>query len=174
MERSDKHIDTGEMIVKRVSVPVGLEELMEGLAKEVLLKKPEDIYLFAAKYFSKLLLLRDKGSYKGTIIFSFLITFCLHFVNLQLKQSGAPKPLQNKIDDGRTRNSSPKTQLSHCHVKLVLELKQTRGIQVLEFLNQGKIPKINLQDRKTIWINHLRNRNYQWKESRNICTIKVA
>lgn len=65
LENPDKNIDAGEMIVKRVSVPVGLEELMEGLAKEVLLNKPEDIYLFAAKYFSKLLLLRDKGNYKG-------------------------------------------------------------------------------------------------------------
>lgn len=57
--------ETGEMIVKRVSVPIGLEELMEGLTKEVLLKKPDDIYLFAAEYFSRLLLLRDKGSYRG-------------------------------------------------------------------------------------------------------------
>lgn len=65
MDKSEKEIDTGEMIVKRVSVPIGLEELMEGLAKEVLLKKPDDIYVFAAKYFSKLLLLRDKGNYKG-------------------------------------------------------------------------------------------------------------
>ncbi|XP_018568080.1 uncharacterized protein LOC108908509 [Anoplophora glabripennis] len=56
--------ETGEMIVKRVSVPIGLEELMEGLTKEVLLKKPDDIYLFAADYFSRLLILRDKGAYK--------------------------------------------------------------------------------------------------------------
>lgn len=67
MERPEKDDDTGEMIVKRVSVPVGLEELMEGLAKEVLLKKPDDIYIFAAKYFSKLLLIRDKGNYKGNM-----------------------------------------------------------------------------------------------------------
>lgn len=69
MDNPEKEIDTGEMIVKRVSVPIGLEELMEGLAKEVLLKKPEDIYIFAAKYFSKLLLLRDKGSYKGNSLY---------------------------------------------------------------------------------------------------------
>nr|CAH7737424.1 unnamed protein product [Callosobruchus chinensis] len=56
--------ETSEMIVKRVSVPIGLEELMEGLSKEVLLKKPDDLYEFAARYFSKLLLLRDKTNYK--------------------------------------------------------------------------------------------------------------
>ncbi|XP_056634379.1 protein PF3D7_1417600-like [Diorhabda sublineata] len=53
--------ETGEMIVKRVSVPLGLEELMEGLVKEVLLKKPDDIYLFAARYFTHLLSIRDKS-----------------------------------------------------------------------------------------------------------------
>ncbi|XP_057665492.1 putative uncharacterized protein DDB_G0282133 isoform X2 [Diorhabda carinulata] len=53
--------ETGEMIVKRVSVPLGLEELMEGLVKEVLLKKPDDIYLFAARYFAHLLSIRDKS-----------------------------------------------------------------------------------------------------------------
>ncbi|CAH1102159.1 unnamed protein product [Psylliodes chrysocephalus] len=52
--------ETGEMIVKRVSVPIGLEELMEGLVKEVLLKKPDDIYQFAAKYFAHLLTIREK------------------------------------------------------------------------------------------------------------------
>lgn len=57
--------ETGEMIVKRVSVPLGLEELMEGLAKEVILKKPKDIYIFAAEYFSRLLQLRDSGLYRG-------------------------------------------------------------------------------------------------------------
>nr|XP_023021013.1 uncharacterized protein LOC111509486 [Leptinotarsa decemlineata] len=60
--------ETGEMIVKRVSVPIGLEEMMEGLVKEVLLKKPDDIYFFAAKYFARLLLLRDKGQNKVTTI----------------------------------------------------------------------------------------------------------
>ncbi|XP_044746260.1 putative uncharacterized protein DDB_G0282133 isoform X2 [Coccinella septempunctata] len=59
--------ETGEMIVKRVSVPLGLEELMEGLAKEVILKKPKDIYIFAADYFSRLLQLRDSGLYRGNV-----------------------------------------------------------------------------------------------------------
>ncbi|CAH1188208.1 unnamed protein product [Phyllotreta striolata] len=58
MEKMDT--ETGEMIVKRVSVPIGLEELMEGLVKEVLLKKPDDIYLFAARYFANLLTIRDR------------------------------------------------------------------------------------------------------------------
>ncbi|XP_050295007.1 titin-like isoform X2 [Anthonomus grandis grandis] len=48
------------MIVKRVSVPIGLEELMEGLTKEVLLKKPKDLYMFASEYFSRLVHLREQ------------------------------------------------------------------------------------------------------------------
>ncbi|KAL3286836.1 hypothetical protein HHI36_001326 [Cryptolaemus montrouzieri] len=59
--------ETGEMIVKRVSVPLGLEELMEGLAKEVILKKPRDLYIFASEYFTRLLHLRDSGQYRGNI-----------------------------------------------------------------------------------------------------------
>lgn len=57
--------ENGEMIVKRVSVPVGLEELMEGLTKEVLLKKPKDIYVFASEYFARLLSMRERGNYEG-------------------------------------------------------------------------------------------------------------
>lgn len=57
------------MIVKRVSVPVGLEELMSGLTKEVLLKKPKDLYIFAAEYFSQLLTMRQKGGYKSNLNF---------------------------------------------------------------------------------------------------------
>lgn len=58
-----------DMIVKRVSVPVGLEELMEGLTKEVLLKKPKDLYLFASEYFSRLIILRQRNSnHKGLFL----------------------------------------------------------------------------------------------------------
>lgn len=54
------------MVVKRLSVPIGLEELMENLTKEVLLKKPKDIYTFASEYFAHLLTLREQGkSNKG-------------------------------------------------------------------------------------------------------------
>lgn len=54
------------MVVKRLSVPVGLEELMENLTKEVLLKKPKDIYTFASDYFAHLLALREQNkTHKG-------------------------------------------------------------------------------------------------------------
>ncbi|KAH1001297.1 hypothetical protein HUJ04_013528 [Dendroctonus ponderosae] len=54
------------MIVKRVSVPVGLEELMEGLTKAVLLQKPKDLYVFASEYFSRLIVLRQQTSNQKT------------------------------------------------------------------------------------------------------------
>lgn len=48
------------MVVKSLSVPPGLEALMEGLTKEVLKKQPQDICLFASEYFAKLTRLREK------------------------------------------------------------------------------------------------------------------
>lgn len=57
-----------DMVVKSLSVPIGLEELMEGLTREVLLKRPADVYAFASEYFSKLLGMREKGCYKGKSI----------------------------------------------------------------------------------------------------------
>lgn len=62
-----------EIVVKSLSVPIGLEELMEGLTKEVLLKRPTDIYGFASEYFSKLLGMREKGCYKGKNISNTLL-----------------------------------------------------------------------------------------------------
>lgn len=54
-----------DMVVKRLSVPMGLEELMESLTKEVLRRKPADIYAFASQHFAQLLEIRDQGNYKG-------------------------------------------------------------------------------------------------------------
>lgn len=54
-----------DMVVKRLSVPIGLEELMESLTKEVLRQKPADIYAFASEHFSQLLEIRDQGNGKG-------------------------------------------------------------------------------------------------------------
>ncbi|KAF5303610.1 hypothetical protein FQA39_LY09857 [Lamprigera yunnana] len=50
------------VVIKRLSVPIGLEELMSGLAKEVLLKKPQDVYIFASEHFARLLALRDNSA----------------------------------------------------------------------------------------------------------------
>ncbi|CAH1126612.1 unnamed protein product [Ceutorhynchus assimilis] len=61
-----KDTDNLGMIVKRVSVPIGLEELMEGLTKEVLLKKPKDLYIFASEYFSHLVNIRDQTTDRKT------------------------------------------------------------------------------------------------------------
>lgn len=52
-------------VVKRLSVPLGLEELMSSLTKEVLRTKPKDIYNFASEHFAQLLALRDSGGYQS-------------------------------------------------------------------------------------------------------------
>lgn len=60
-----------EMVVKRLSVPLGLEELMESLSKEVLRKKPDDIYAFASEHFAQLLAIRDQGIYRSKYLNNF-------------------------------------------------------------------------------------------------------
>lgn len=52
------------MVVKSLSVPPGLEALMEGLTREVLKYQPKDIYLFAAAHFDKLLKIRESSGRK--------------------------------------------------------------------------------------------------------------
>jgi len=43
----------------RLRIPHGFQGLLEGMAKEVLLKQPADIYAFSAAYFEELLMKRD-------------------------------------------------------------------------------------------------------------------
>ena len=45
----------------RLSLPGGLEDTLEGLAREVLRNKPKNIYEFAADYFEELLRKRNEG-----------------------------------------------------------------------------------------------------------------
>lgn len=47
----------------RLTLPDGLEEALEGLAREVLRHKPENIHEFAAEHFEQLL---KKRGYVGT------------------------------------------------------------------------------------------------------------
>ncbi|CAH0551868.1 unnamed protein product [Brassicogethes aeneus] len=90
-----------DMIVKRVSVPMGLEELMEGLSKEVLLKKPKDLCEFAAEYFSRLLELRHKGSYKGNKIKIFKQTLTVIVIGTSFRNitSGSKHISKEKIEE---------------------------------------------------------------------------
>ncbi|CAB3373793.1 Hypothetical predicted protein [Cloeon dipterum] len=53
----------------RLGVPNGMEELLEGLAREVLRHQPKNIYKFAAIHFEGLLLQREAGG----VLSSFLI-----------------------------------------------------------------------------------------------------
>jgi len=47
----------------RLGVPNGMEDLLEGLAREVLRHQPKDIYKFAAIHFEGLLLQRQAGEW---------------------------------------------------------------------------------------------------------------
>ena len=42
-------------------MPSGLEDALEGLAREILRSQPKDMYEFAAQYFEGLLIKRNKG-----------------------------------------------------------------------------------------------------------------
>ncbi|NXI76166.1 SP17 protein, partial [Rhipidura dahli] len=43
-------------------VPAGFQNLLEGLAREVLREQPTDVVVFAAQYFQKLLEQREAGA----------------------------------------------------------------------------------------------------------------
>ncbi|XP_070519284.1 uncharacterized protein [Cardiocondyla obscurior] len=58
IDRSNLRPGTGYLIAPRV--PHGLATVVEGLAREVLRHRPEDIYIFAARHFEKLLKLREE------------------------------------------------------------------------------------------------------------------
>ena len=47
----------------RLSMPSGLEDSLEGLAREVLRAQPKDMLEFSAQYFEGLLRTRNKGMY---------------------------------------------------------------------------------------------------------------
>ncbi|KAK2582656.1 hypothetical protein KPH14_004935 [Odynerus spinipes] len=58
MERSKDPYEMGFLIAPRV--PQGLAAVVESLTREVLRQRPEDIYVFAARHFEKLLTLREQ------------------------------------------------------------------------------------------------------------------
>lgn len=58
IDRSTLHPGTGYLIAPRV--PHGLAAVVEGLTREILRHRPEDIYVFAAHHFEKLLKLREQ------------------------------------------------------------------------------------------------------------------
>ncbi|XP_012216981.2 putative leucine-rich repeat-containing protein DDB_G0290503 isoform X1 [Linepithema humile] len=58
IDRPRLHPGTGYLIAPRV--PRGLAAVVEGLTREVLRHRPEDIYVFAAHHFEKLLKLREQ------------------------------------------------------------------------------------------------------------------
>jgi len=47
----------------RMRIPHGFQSLLEGMAKEVLMVQPPDIYTFSATYFENLLKKRDGRSF---------------------------------------------------------------------------------------------------------------
>jgi hypothetical protein len=58
----------------RLSLPGGLEDTLEGLAREVLRSKPKNIYEFAADYFEDLLRKRNDGE---SAVFRYSVRRCL-------------------------------------------------------------------------------------------------
>ena len=64
----------------KLNLPDGLEEALEGLAREVLREKPGNIYEFAADYFEELVKKRNEGIHY----------FPLNFLLLQLYSNKMP------------------------------------------------------------------------------------
>ncbi len=56
-------MEAGRPLFIRLSLPPGLEEALEGLAREILRSKTDNILLFAAEYFENLVQIRgSKGN----------------------------------------------------------------------------------------------------------------
>ncbi|XP_030762555.1 uncharacterized protein PF11_0213-like [Sitophilus oryzae] len=129
METLIKRDSDDRMIVKRVSVPTGLEELMEGLTKEVLLKKPKDLYQFASEYFSQLVLLREKShKYKVHPVRSAQsITKVKAPTVLPVKNSSPPKPIKHFSHQLSIRSRSPKIKSKLEEKKLAPSLNREKN-----------------------------------------------
>lgn len=60
----------------KLRVPRGFQNILEGLAREVLRSQPNDIYAFGAVYFEQLLKLRD-GKYNiKMMLFCYVLFLC--------------------------------------------------------------------------------------------------
>ena len=62
----------------RLSMPSGLEDALEGLAREILRSQPKDMYEFAAQYFEGLLTKRNKG--KQTYFHQMTLEKCINYL----------------------------------------------------------------------------------------------
>lgn len=77
-----------QMVVKSLSVPPGLEALMEGLTREVLRMQPQDICLFASEHFAKLIKMREAAGGRCIyLIVQYFGNFSMTFVLYQDAQS---------------------------------------------------------------------------------------
>lgn len=67
----------------KLRVPKGFQNVLEGLAREVLRNQPENLYEFGAKYFEQMLSVRD-GKKRSTvfIVFVFIMNVYLGMVCL--------------------------------------------------------------------------------------------
>jgi hypothetical protein len=62
-----ERMEAGRPLFIRLSLPPGLEEALEGLAREILRSKTDNILHFAADYFDNLVKIRgEKGTQKRT------------------------------------------------------------------------------------------------------------
>ena len=97
---------TDKPLFIRLSLPSGLEESLEGLAREVLRSQPKNIYEFAAEHFEELLRKRNKGNKS---------CWSLPCSNLQLcflEEQGFPVDkdisyVNGRLDDSPRSSSSP-------------------------------------------------------------------
>ncbi|GLV44660.1 dumpy [Carabus blaptoides fortunei] len=85
-----------QMVVKSLSIPPGLEALMEGLTREVLRMQPQDICLFASEHFAKLIKMRDVSGDE--------YQFCKTTIHDKIKQKNVP----SRVTTVQNRQPCPK------------------------------------------------------------------
>ena len=68
----------------RLSMPSGLEDALEGLAREILRAQPKDVLEFSADYFEGLLRSRNKGKFLGPKFFLPVNTYVVSiYINIK-------------------------------------------------------------------------------------------
>ncbi|XP_023289748.1 uncharacterized protein LOC105702338 [Orussus abietinus] len=105
MGTSTVDLKTSEGILMAPRVPQGLAAAVEGLTREVIRQRPEDIYVFAAHHFEKLLRLRDQygsGAKSRLPRYDSQVSTLREF-NQTLRRRGSERDSMHKVE-GRRAN----------------------------------------------------------------------
>lgn len=131
IDRSNVHPGTGYLIVPRV--PHGLAAIVEGLTREVLRHRPEDIYVFAADHFENLLKLREHYHAQEYNDREFTYEFDREFNLWPTKSS---RDTEESSVSGLSVDET--TEFLERHRKILSNIKKRRSLENLSTYNKSE------------------------------------